>query len=102
MVALSRRGRRPNGFVVAIFLAWFLNFAAFAIISGFIGGDALSGHIVDGHYYLRSHGKLTEVSREVFTYSLWHAGLTIVCFILVCTTLIFSWIFTRLTSLRKT
>src|SRR3954447_23946789 len=37
-----------------------------------LGGDALNGRVEAGRYYLGSHGRLTEVSRDVFTYSWWH------------------------------
>lgn len=49
-----------------------LNFVAFVIVAVAIGGDAVNGKAVGGHYYLASHGKLTEVSEAVYTYSLWH------------------------------
>jgi hypothetical protein len=38
-----------------------------------IGGDAYNGKIVGGdHFYVAEHGKFTEVSEAVYTYSLWH------------------------------
>jgi len=49
-----------------------LNFVAFVIVASAIGGDAVNGRTVGGHFYLASHGKLTEVSEAVYTYSLWH------------------------------
>ena len=39
----------------------FLNFMLLALISAFIGGDALNGKIEDGRYYVGSHGHYTEV-----------------------------------------
>ncbi|WP_157182247.1 hypothetical protein [Methylobacterium sp. WSM2598] len=48
------------------------NFIAFSIAAAFLGGDAGNGKIVNGHYFLGSHGTYTEVSEAVFTYSLWH------------------------------
>jgi len=50
-----------------------VNFIAFFAISVMIGGDALNGKIVNGHYFLGSHGHFTEVSANVFDYSAWHA-----------------------------
>jgi hypothetical protein len=50
-----------------------LNTILFAIIAVRLGGDAISGHASDGHYFLAFHGKNTEVSHAVFTYSRWHA-----------------------------
>ena len=37
-----------------------------------LGGDAVSGKAEAGHYYLSNHGRLTEVSGQVFTYSRVH------------------------------
>ncbi|MGC1376818.1 MAG: hypothetical protein WA821_11365, partial [Anaerolineales bacterium] len=56
-----------------LFWVAFINFFLFVIISVFLGGDALNGKVVDGHYYLASHGQLTEVSYLVFMYSKAHA-----------------------------
>jgi hypothetical protein len=49
-----------------------LNFVAYVAATYILGGDAVNGHIADGHYYLAMHGHTTEVSRVVFEYSLWH------------------------------
>jgi len=46
-----------------------------AILLG--GAASLSGGPTDGHYYLSSHGKLTEVSEAVYSYSRYHALVTI-------------------------
>ena len=54
------------------FLVGILNFAVFWIAAVYLGGDAVSGKVVDGHYFLSNHGHLTEVSRAVFTYSQYH------------------------------
>jgi hypothetical protein len=54
------------------FLAGIVNFFVFFLAAVYLGGDALSGRAVDGHYFLSSHGRLTEVSQAVFTYSEWH------------------------------
>jgi hypothetical protein len=61
--------RRVLQFLFFLSLA---NFAIFFFAAIYIGGDAVSGKTVNGHYFLSSHGHLTEVSRAVFTYSLWH------------------------------
>lgn len=53
-------------------IGWFLNFVLFVALSMYLGGDALNGKIQDGHHFLGSHGKYTEVSYEVFTYSKIH------------------------------
>jgi hypothetical protein len=57
----------------AVLLLAVVNFLAFAIFSSILGGDALTGKIEDGHYYLRYRGKYTEVSPAVFQYSRLHA-----------------------------
>lgn len=50
----------------------FLNFATFVVVAYFLGGDAESGKVVDGNFFLGYKGKFTEVSEGVYTYSLWH------------------------------
>jgi hypothetical protein len=52
-------------------LGW-LNFMAFWFAAVALGGDAVSGKSEAGHYYLSSHGRLTEVSGPVFAYSRVH------------------------------
>ena len=47
-----------------------LNFVVFFIVALVIGGDAVNGKVVAGHFYLSDHGKPTEVSEAVYTYSL--------------------------------
>jgi hypothetical protein len=65
----------PTGKVIAgIVIA---NFFLFVIISMLIGGDALNGHVTNGHYFLTMKGVDTEVTESVFRYSWWHAVLTI-------------------------
>ena len=58
---------------ISVGLLLMLNIAAFIIVATFLGGDAINGHVQDGHYLLRAHGKDTEVSRAVFNYSRIHA-----------------------------
>ena len=67
---MSRRAKLT--FVPAFLLA-FANFAVFIALDIYLGGDALNGHARDGHYFLGSHGRYTEVTRAVWTYSRWHA-----------------------------
>jgi len=57
------------GLVIAIGI---LNFLAFGITATGLGGDAVNGRSENGHYYLSSHGKKTEVSEAVFNYSRIH------------------------------
>jgi len=56
---------------VLFFTAW-LNFMIFAIVAVSIGGDAISGKAINGHYFLSNHGRLTEVSSSVWQYSRIH------------------------------
>jgi hypothetical protein len=53
-----------------------IDFLLFGMIALTIGGDALSGKIEGGHYYLGNHGCYTEVNRIVFLYSKLH-GLSV-------------------------
>jgi hypothetical protein len=57
-----------------IFMIGWVNFAIFWIVAVCIGGDAFSGKIVDGHYFVSNHGNLTEVSPAVWQYSRIHAA----------------------------
>ena len=61
--------RRLCEVVVAIALGNFLVFFAVAVV---IGGDAVNGHAEAGRFFLASHGKLTETTQAVFTYSRLH------------------------------
>jgi hypothetical protein len=63
----------PNWYACVIGLA-VVNFLVFFVMAIYLGGDALSGKIANGHYYLASHGRYTEVSAAVFTYSKWHTS----------------------------
>ncbi len=49
-----------------------MNFISFWVIAFSIGGDAVSGHSVDGAYFLSMNGFDTEVSRLVYSYSMAH------------------------------
>ncbi len=61
---------------VTVFVGGFVNFAAFFTVAVAIGGDAVAGRVEGGRYYVSSHGRLTEVSRGVWEYSLFHARST--------------------------
>ena len=56
----------------ALFELMIVNCIAFLATGAYLGGYALFGRIADGHAYLGSRGHLTEVSGDVFLYSLWH------------------------------
>lgn len=65
-LAMSQLGR-------VLFWIALLNFVTFVLIAFVLGGDAINGKDLDGHYYLMSHGHYTEVSKQVFAYSFFHA-----------------------------
>jgi len=50
-----------------------VNFFLFAAVATYVGGDVINGKSNNGHYYLSSHGKMTEVSRALYIYSVIHA-----------------------------
>jgi arginine exporter protein ArgO len=54
-----------------------INFFAFVVVAILIGGDALSGKVEAGRYFLGQHGTYTQVSRGVFLYSAFHATLAL-------------------------
>jgi len=60
------------------FIIWIINFLLFFILAVYLGGDALGGGVINGHYFLSNHGRLTEVSHRVFVYSEVHSAITIV------------------------
>ena len=57
---------------MVILIVCFLNFVACGIGSLVVGGSAASGFKEDGRYFLVEHGKKTEVSMQIWNYSLWH------------------------------
>lgn len=75
----STRSRRWARWVAtAVIVIGVANFVIFAAESLALGGDALNGHATGGHYYLASHGKLTEVSQAVWTLNRIQAIVTLV------------------------
>jgi hypothetical protein len=78
----SHRGVGVLGWLVAIFMvATFVNFGLFAFATAYIGGAAQWGKVVDGRYFVGSHGRFTEVSEAVFRYSAWHFHSTWISFL---------------------
>ena len=53
-------------------VACLANFVVFLIAALALGGDAFNGKVEGGRYFLANHGKVTEVSREIFDYSRYH------------------------------
>jgi hypothetical protein len=60
----------------AVFLAALANYAVFWTVGVAIGGTAVTGKVEGGRYYVANHGRLTEVSREVWVYSDYHTRST--------------------------
>jgi len=72
------------GWLVAVFTAaTFVNFGVFAFATAYIGGAAQWGKVVDGRYFVGSHGHFTEVSEAVFRYSVWHFHSTWISFLVL-------------------
>jgi hypothetical protein len=55
-----------------------INLIAFVAIAIRLGGTALRGQIAGGHYYLALLGQPTEVSRQIFSFSLLDTLLTFI------------------------
>jgi hypothetical protein len=73
-------------FTRIVSLLWIANFAIYAAVALWLGGDAVNGHSEAGHYFLAMHGHATEVSRGVFKFSRWytyflmaHFSIALVC-----------------------
>lgn len=56
----------------SLFFIAIINVMAFWITALSIGGDAISGKVEGGRYYVSSRGELTEVSSSVWHYSRAH------------------------------
>lgn len=56
----------------SLFAIAIVNFLVFFVVAINIGGDAVNGKIEDGKYYVANHGKYTQVSKALFTYSRFH------------------------------
>ena len=70
--SMNRRRRLSRQIGVLLFYAPILNFLFFWHINVAIGGDALSGRVRNGRYYVASHGKFTEVSERLYRFSYAH------------------------------
>jgi hypothetical protein len=86
---------------VAVIVLGFANFLAFFAVSAALGGDALNGHVTDGHYFVASHGTYTEVSQAAWTASRIDAIVTLLSWPLVMLSmafLLFRYVFPFMTS----
>jgi hypothetical protein len=53
-----------------------LNFLVYLAGTIILGGDALNnGYNSNGHFYIKSHGRIKEVTEGLFEYSRWHASI---------------------------
>ena len=57
-----------------------MNFAAFAVTTFWLGGDAFNGRRENGHYFLAMNDTEREVSKAVYDFSRWHATSVFVTF----------------------
>ena len=73
MQKLSKPARR---YWQPVFFLALVNFAIFMVVNRYIGGDAVSGRVEGGRYYVSHNGVRTEVSRAVYNYSLVHSVFT--------------------------
>ena len=66
--------RHPTVYIAhtAFFVVALVNFFVFALMASHLGGDALSGKVEAGQYFLGYKGDYTAVSKQVFQYSKVH------------------------------
>src|SRR4051812_13264385 len=67
-----RLSHRAKLVMVPVAVVAALNFVAFFCGDVWLGGSAQNGYAKDGHYFLGSHGRYTEVTKTVWTYSCYH------------------------------
>jgi len=70
---IRSQSTRSKWIVYSTFALAFTNCVVFDVVSVYLGGDALNGHVTAGHYFLCAHGGCTEVVESVWKYSYWHA-----------------------------
>jgi hypothetical protein len=49
------------------------NYALYALATYLVGGDALHGHVVDGHYMVQAATRFVEVSRAAYLFGRFEA-----------------------------
>jgi hypothetical protein len=57
------------------------SFVLFSVLSLSVGGDALNGFVLEGRYYVTSHGTDTEVSRITYNVSWYLGAITLATFV---------------------
>lgn len=76
-------GLQPRRTALGYLLAFgpLVIFALFFVNALVLHGEALSGKIVDGHYFVNAKGQFTQVSRGAFYLSLWLGRAMIASFV---------------------
>ena len=72
--------RKLCGVLICVGLA---NFLLFSVVAFIIGGNAGGGMIEGGRYYVGTKSHYTQVSHNVFIYSLWHGYSCLITHLLV-------------------
>jgi hypothetical protein len=62
--------RLAEKIAIALIVLAVLNFLAFAVSTEMLKGDAVSGKVEDGHFYVAYKGEYTEVSEAAWHYSM--------------------------------
>lgn len=60
-----------NGIIAVLVV----DFLGMIVHDGLLGGSALVGRVVDGHYFVGARGRYTEVSQTAFEYSRLHGNI---------------------------
>ena len=82
----SSTRQRPRSQFLKRFAATFvcltlINICFLMVRDPIIGGSAGLGKIENGKYYVGSHGRYTEVTRNVYLFSRWHEASALIMFI---------------------
>ena len=83
------------GLCIAVFLLAWLNYTIYWIVGVCLGGFADIGRVEGGRYFLGSHGRYTEVSQALFTYSRIHGYSTLITHALVFVSALLIWVFRK-------
>ena len=77
---------------LARFIAYagLVNFAIFMVVCGIFGGSARNGMVRSGHYFVGSHGKITEVSEGLYRLNQLHEYTVSVTLPLAVLTLVYA------------
>jgi hypothetical protein len=83
LLKFKNYSRRAKWVVYTTAVLAAVNFFAFIAGSMYLGGDALTGYVQAGKYFVCSHGSCSQVSPEVWRYSYWHATTAMYSILLV-------------------